>query len=128
GRIDYALHAIAELLRVARIGERAFDVAEGVRAIDRLDAGRAALDEKARANVSELHALAAALGAQVSDHVLARHQQRAHTLRCARDLHRAHEARSRFDVRYEPDAGRCGGFQPLYLLGHRDLRHHQHIG
>src|SRR5689334_14836075 len=94
-RIDDALHAIAELLRIARVGDGALQIAERVRAVDRLDTRRAALEEKARAHVGELHSVAAALRAEVSDHILARDEQRAHALRCARDLERAHEARGR---------------------------------
>ena len=127
-RIHDALHAIAEALGVAGIRNRAFQVAEGVRTVDRLDAGGAAFDEKPRAHISELGAVAASLGAEVGDHVLARDEERADPAARARDLERAHEARGRLDIRHQLDPRRRGRLEALHLLGRRDLGHHQHIG
>src|SRR6185295_18547531 len=78
--IDQALHAVAQAARVARVGRGALDVAEGVGAVDRLDARRTAFDQEAAADVGELAAAAAAQGTEARRHVLACHESRDHPL------------------------------------------------
>lgn len=99
--IDQALCGVTQLSRPDRIAFDACSVAPGVGTVDRDDIGGATFDDEALPRVSELQAIAAALGAKIGGEIFGSHQAADGAPARHSDRAGLHQAARELDVRQQ---------------------------